>query len=167
MDQLEETVKELQEQNKELFSQIKELRAKNESLVDANSELQIALSERTLTCSSCKKGRFDVGEMKETSNVWENQKQTCVEDGLPLERPAESSIFPQLKGSRPTSALCLTETASWTLWKIFTLYLLSQKCWQISKENRSLMTWKDWQQVCLEKLKKMTAEELWNLWQVR
>lgn len=169
MDYLEESVKELKQQNQDLFSEVNELKKQNKSLVDANEELQKLLSMRTLTCT-CQKTDSNTGkkyEEMETSDNVISQIQTRVGDDLPLDRPAESTKIPRQKGVWPTSAQCLTETTSWTLWKILIVYLLSLKCWQMSKEKNSWMTWKDWQQVCLKKLNSMTTEELWKMWQMR
>ena len=164
MDQLEESVKELQQQNIELVSQVSKLAKQNESLLDTNKELQKLLSVRSLTCT-CQKSTEKSNEIMESSKISLSQNQICVRDDLPFDRPAES-ILPQQKGQRPALAQNLTAT-SWSLWKILTLYLLSLRCWQMSRGKSSSMTLNDWQQICFKKLNSMTPEELQKIWKMR
>lgn len=163
MDQLEESVTELKQQNDVLSSQISELKKQNESLIDANKELQKMLSTRSFTCTCQKPAEKTV----ETSQISFGQNQMCVGDDLPFDRPAES-INPQQKGQRATPAQSLTE-ASWSVWKILLLYMLSLRCWQMTKGKSSstTLTLSDWQKVCFKKLNSTTTDELQKLWKMR
>ncbi|KAL0272608.1 UNVERIFIED_CONTAM: hypothetical protein PYX00_005512 [Menopon gallinae] len=167
MDHLEESVKQLREKNVELSSQILELQKQNESLLSTNAELQKALSMRSCTCTCLSKSTSDEADniSKKTENHFNSDSNSVGVDHL-LEVPAESSNDPRQKGRKTLTQDLMLKT-SWTLWKIFTLYLLTQKCWEISKTTHSLMTWKNWQQVCFEKLSNMNEEEQLQLWKNR
>lgn len=157
MDYLEDSIRQLKEQNDLLISEVEELKHQNKTLISSNKELQKALTIRTYTCSCLRKSE---GEEKLDLFQYGNdaKEQTCASNASFLGRPAVSSKVLLQKGHSASLAQSLTKTASLKLWKIFLLYLLSQKCWKISKEKHSLMTLKNWQQVCWKKLNQMDLE---------
>lgn len=164
MDYLEESIKQLKEQNDILIMQVEELKQRNETLLDTNEQLQKELTVRSYTCPcftrhSDAEGRVDLSEKSK-----EAVRQAPVKIAHSFNRPAVSTELPQQKGQWAIVAGVLTKTASLKLWKIFLLYLLSQKCWMISRERHSSMTLKDWQQVCWKKLNSMDLEK--SLWQI-
>lgn len=165
MDFLEESLKELKQQNNLLVSQVNELKQKNELLIDANQELRKALAESSYTCSCLLNSGDGEKNVSKNSNV---VVQPAFADNVHfLSRPEVSHKFPLKKGQWTILAQSLIDAASLKLWKIFLLYLLSRKCWKTSRDRNSLMTLKDWQQVCWKKLNSMDQGKTVSSFQMR
>lgn len=165
MDHLEESVRELKHQNITLISEVEELKRKNELLINTNEELKKSLRSWPYTCSCINKSEEEKRKSFQEPSMLSSH--TSVKDVHSFERPAVSLKLPLQKGQWTTLAEVLTKTPSLNLWKLFLVYLLSQKCWTISKKKNSLMTLKDWQQVCWKKLTSMSSQEFQGLYLVR